>query len=219
MLKKDSISFLRLLKFLILKNATITVLKFLIPQKDSITFLWLLKFLILKKGYMTFLWLLKFLILKKGYMTFLRLLKFLIMKKDSITSLRLLKVFNFEKWLHHILITLKVFQNSFSVKCWWTAASEDRLLYHNFIKELDLLWVPNCIALGIYFLFGTKFSWNEGIDTCLNVECVLLGCNFDFLGGFWLVIACYWWLLLVTARYCSFQYERWRFYLFLSRRF
>ena len=30
----------------------------------------------------------------------------------------------------------------------------------------------------------TKFSWNEGIDTCFNVECVLLGRNFDFLGGY-----------------------------------
>ena len=85
------------------------------------------------------------------------------------------------------------------------------------INELDLLWVPNFIALGIYFIFGTKFSWNEGIDTCFNVECVLLGCNFDFCGGYLVVSAhyvevtagCsllpggYWWLLLVTGGYCS----------------
>ena len=35
-------------------------------------------------------------------------------------------------------------------------------------KELDLLWVPNFIALGIHIIFGTKFSRNEGIDTCFN---------------------------------------------------
>ena len=29
------------------------------------------------------------------------------------------------------------------------------------INELDLLWVPIFIALGIYFIFGTTFSWNE----------------------------------------------------------
>ena len=67
------------------------------------------------------------------------------------------------------------------------------------IKEHDLLWVPNFIALGIYFLFRTKFSWNEGIDTCFNVECVLLGRNLDFLGGYLVVIARYWWLLLVST--------------------
>ena len=84
------------------------------------------------------------------------------------------------------------------------------------IKEHDLLWVPNFIALGIYFLFRTKFSWNEGIDTCFNVECVLLGRNLNFLGGYLvvtaryvvdttgycsllLVIARYWWLLLVST--------------------
>ena len=72
------------------------------------------------------------------------------------------------------------------------------------------------LALGIYFIFGTKFSWNGGIDTCFNIECVLLGRNFDLLGGY-LVGTCYlvvttgycslsggyWWLLLVTGGYCS----------------
>ena len=53
--------------------------------------------------------------------------------------------------------------------------------------------MPNFIAIGIYFLFGTKFSWNEETDTCFNVECVLLGRNFDFLGGY----------LVATARYLS----------------
>ena len=64
----------------------------------------------------------------------------------------------------------------------------------------------NFIALGIYFIFGTKFSWNEGIDTCFNVECELLGRNFDYFGSYlvvtvrYLVVtARYWWLLLVAT--------------------
>ena len=70
--------------------------------------------------------------------------------------------------------------------------------------------MPNFIALGIYFLFGTKFSWNEETDTCFNVECVLLGRNFDFLGGYCLLPSgycslpgVYCSLLVVTARYRS----------------
>ena len=77
--------------------------------------------------------------------------------------------------------------------------------------------MPNFIALGIYVIFGTKFSWNEGIDACFNVECVFLGCNFDFLGGYLVITArylvvtagyCplpggYWWLLLVSSGYYS----------------
>ena len=59
------------------------------------------------------------------------------------------------------------------------------------INQLDLLWMSNIIALGIYFIFETKFSWNEEIDTCFNVEYVLLGRNFDCFGG----------SLVVTARY------------------
>ena len=76
------------------------------------------------------------------------------------------------------------------------------------INELDLLWLPNFIALGIYFIFATKFSWNEGIDTCFNVACVLLGRTFDFLGGYWslpsdycLLLLVTWCLLVVNARY------------------
>ena len=55
--------------------------------------------------------------------------------------------------------------------------------------------MPNFIALGIYFIFGTKLSWDKEID---NVECVLLDRNFDFLGGYLVVTARY---LVVTARY------------------
>ena len=76
------------------------------------------------------------------------------------------------------------------------------------INELDLSRVPNFIALKKYFIFGTKFSWNEGTDTCFNVKCVLLGRNFHFLGGYCLLPSSYCrlllvtcWLLVVTARY------------------
>ena len=51
--------------------------------------------------------------------------------------------------------------------------------------------MPNFIAIGIYFLFGTKFFWNQETDTCFNVECLFLGRSFDFLGGY----------LVATARY------------------
>ena len=53
--------------------------------------------------------------------------------------------------------------------------------------------MPDFTAIGIYFLFGTKFFWNEKTDTCLNIECVLLGRNFDFLDGY----------LVVSVRYLS----------------
>ena len=68
------------------------------------------------------------------------------------------------------------------------------------INKLHLLRVSNFIALGIYFLFGTKFFWKEETDTCFNVECVLLGRNFNFLGAYLVVNARY---LMVTTGYCS----------------
>ena len=91
------------------------------------------------------------------------------------------------------------------------------------IKEIDLLWVSNFITLGIYFIFETEFPWNEGIDTWFNVGCVLLGRDFDFLGGYLVVTALYLvvtagycslpggyrWLLLVTCGYCSFRLLVW----------
>ena len=60
--------------------------------------------------------------------------------------------------------------------------------------------MPIFIAKGIYFLFGIKFSWNEETDTCFNAECVLLGRNFDFRGGYLVATARY---LSVTTGYCS----------------
>ena len=81
------------------------------------------------------------------------------------------------------------------------------------INKLDLLWVPNFIALEIFFIFGTKFPWNEKIYTCFSVECVSFGRNLDFLGGYcllssgyWWLLFVTWWLLLVTARF-HFWYE------------
>ena len=74
------------------------------------------------------------------------------------------------------------------------------------INELKLLWVPNLIALGIYFIFVTKFSWNERIDTWFNVEWVLLGRNFGFLGSYLIVTARY---LVVTAGYCLLPHGYW----------
>ena len=94
--------------------------------KDSITFLRLLKHLKLKKNSITAWRILKFLILKKDTTT---VLNFLILKKDSITSLRLLKFLILK---NDSIMTLKVFQSSYSVECWWTAAS--------FLDQVFLEW-------------------------------------------------------------------------------
>ena len=63
------------------------------------------------------------------------------------------------------------------------------------------------IALGMYFIFGSKYSWNEGSDTCFNVKYVLLSRNFDFFGGYLVVTARYLMVttgyLVVTGGYCS----------------
>ena len=95
--KENSTTALRLLKFLILKKGLrcfLTTLKVFNPEKDTIT---VLGFLIQKKDSITFLGLLKFLILMKGIHHFLETRK----------------GFNFEKWLRHILITRKVYPNSY----------------------------------------------------------------------------------------------------------
>ena len=57
--------------------------------------------------------------------------------------------------------------------------------------------MPNYIVLGIYFIFVTKFSWNEGIDTCFNMQYVLFSRN--VLGGYLVIAARY---LVVTGGYC-----------------
>ena len=78
------------------------------------------------------------------------------------------------------------------------------------INKLDLLWVPNFVAFEMYFIFETKFSWNEETDTFFNVESVLLGGNFYFFGGYCslpsgycLLLLVTWWLLVETACYSS----------------
>ena len=176
---------------------------------SSTTSLRLLKFWILKNRLRHFPNTLKAFNTEKGHYHCLKVFN---MRKELHHYFRTLKVFTIEERLHHFLETLKVFQNSYSVECWWTATSEGRLVrYIMFmIKKLHLLWVPNFIALGIYFLCGTKRFWNEKTDTCFNVWFVLLGRNFDFLGGYcllpnvyyWLLLVT-WWLLLVTGGYCS----------------
>ena len=60
------------------------------------------------------------------------------------------------------------------------------------INKLELLWVPNFIALGIYFIFGTKFFWNVGLI-------LVLMSNMRYL----VVILIFLWFLVVTAHYCS----------------
>ena len=82
------------------------------------------------------------------------------------------------------------------------------------INELSLHWLPNLIALAIYFIFVTNFSWNEGIYTCFSIECMLLGHNFYFLVGSLLVTACY---LVVTAHYCSLLVSCWWLLLVTAR--
>ena len=65
--------------------------------------------------------------------------------------------------------------------------------YH--IYKLDLLWLPNFIALRLYFIFGTTFT----IDACFNVKYLLLGGYCLLLSGYCSLLAGYWWLLLVTS--------------------
>ena len=56
--------------------------------------------------------------------------------------------------------------------------------------------MPNFIALGIYFIFGSTFSWNEGIDTSLMSNVRYLAVILIFL----VVMARY---LVVSAGYSS----------------
>ena len=120
----------------------LTALKVLKLKENSTTVLRLLKFLILKKGLRCFLTTLKVFnpekrhhhCLKvfnteKGLHHFFRTLKVFNIEKGLHHFFDVLKGVNFEEWLCYIVITRRVYQNSYSVKCWWTAASEDRLSY------------------------------------------------------------------------------------------
>ena len=66
---------------------------------------------------------------EKGLHHFLTTLKVFIIEKRLHRFLETLEGFNFDEWLYHILKTLKVFQSIYSVECWWTATSKDRLSY------------------------------------------------------------------------------------------
>ena len=76
------------------------------------------------------------------------------------------------------------------------------------INELDLLWVPNFLALEIYFIFGTTFFWNDRLILVLmsNV-CYLVIILIILVVTWWLLLVTYWllfvtwWLLLVTVHY------------------
>ena len=128
---------------------------------------------------------------------------------------RLLALEKFHQWP---TLTICVKFYTFVTICMITLFSWPNSPHYIVLKiyKLELLWVPNIVALGIYSIFGTKFSWNEGIDTCFHAKCVLLGRNFDFFCTYLVVNALYvvvtaryWWFLLVTARYCSFPLLVW----------
>ena len=91
-------------------------------KKDTVTFLWLLKLLKLKKNSINALLLLKLLTLKKGIRHFLTTFKVINVLKELhhfLTTLKVfhiekrhphcLKAFNTKKGLHHFLLTLKAF--------------------------------------------------------------------------------------------------------------
>ena len=76
-------------------------------------------------------------------------------------------------------------------------------------NELDLLWVPIFIALEIYFIFGTKFFWNEGLILVLMSKLYYLVVILIFL----VVTGRY---MVVTLCYCSFPLLVWtRDFIFL----
>ena len=127
-LKKDSVTFLRLLKLLKLKGTPPLPydLKFLILKKEPCHFLTNFKVFNTEKGHHHCL---KVFNTEIGLRHFFRTLKVFNIEKELHHFLETPKAFNFEKWLHHILKTLQVFQSSYSVEC-WTVTSEGRLSCH-----------------------------------------------------------------------------------------
>ena len=91
----------------------------------------------------------------------------------------------------------------------FTKQAEEKLQI--MINQLGLLWVSNFIALGIYFIIGTKFSWDEGIYNFLMsnmcyLAIIFMGFTARYLvvtAGYCSLLGGYSWLLLVTARYWS----------------
>ena len=141
-----------------------------------------------EKGIHHFLMTLKVFNTDKVLHNFLTILKVFNIGKELHDFLATPKSFNFEKWLHYFLMAPKVFQNNYSVECWWTAASEG----HIFINELDLLWVPNFIALWVYifFLGPIHLGMRELILALMSIVC--------YLAIILLFLVITWWLLLVT---------------------
>ena len=88
------------------------------------------------------------------------------------------------------------------------------------INKLDLLWLPNFIALGIYFAFRTKYLPGiRGLILVVMSNACYLAVILIFLvviwwfcslpSGYcslllvtWWLLLVTWWLLVVTARYC-----------------
>ena len=139
---------------------------------------------------------------EKGLHHFLTTLRDFNIEKGLNHFHEILKGFNFENWLNHNLMALKVFQNGYFVESDWQNAGG------HFWRSLIIsyLWWTNVTcsdakfhSIGNILLFGTKFFWNEGIDTYFNVEYVLLCRNFDFLGGYLVVTARYRLLLLLPT--------------------
>ena len=97
-----------------------------------------------------------------------------------------------------IIFIISMFDLVLFIKIWHIAILRPHLPEFLISGEFQIsyLWLTNL----------TRFSWNEGIDTCFNVECVLLGRNFDFLGGYLVVTTRN---LVITARYCSFPLLVW----------
>ena len=133
-LKKNSISALRLLKFLILKKGLrhfLPTFKVVNAEKGLHHFFTALKVFNTEKGLHDFLTILKVFNIEKGLHHFLMTLKFLILKIGCMTFLRLLKFFSSSRLLKVSILKndnfLKVVQNSSSAEWWWTAPANIRL--------------------------------------------------------------------------------------------
>ena len=63
--------------------------------------------------------------------------------------------------------------------------------------------MPNFTVFGVYFIFETKFCWNEGNDACFNVKSVPLGGYSSLPSGYCSLPGGCCSLLVVTALYRS----------------
>ena len=109
---------------------------------------------------------LKFFNTNKGLHHSLRTLKVFNIEKELHLFIEALKGFNFEKWLRQILITRKVYQNSYcTVLCWWTAASQGRLSYHIYDKRTlpaPIFRLPDkwyVRQMKLFYFMNCQVSW------------------------------------------------------------